>query len=291
MKVQQSDRKIFNIFRLCFLVLLVLSVLGTVIYSAANPQKESWESDVIYLDGLQTKDRDGNPIEVVADQRYEYDENNRLVKRTLHCTYEEWPGVKHSTFVDSIVYQDGRVSRIIETVTPDDHLWHPDILFFYDNNNRLIRTEYGYNITCYGYHNGRLDSIYSPYGNEIYTILEYDDSGNVVRERYRMSELDLAGEPTGELYFRTVEYEYDNKLRPNFNMDNAFIYEPIFQMGTTYPAHIRNLSKNNMTRFSEGPEIWEYEYNDQGLPETMYHQFGDNGPTQVGWKFKYRRVE
>ena len=46
-----------------------------------------------------------------------------------------------------------------------------------------------------------------------------------------------------------------------------------------------------MTRFSEGPEIWEYEYNDQGLPETMYRQFGDNGPTHVGWRFKYRRVE
>ena len=47
MKNHPGDRKIFNIFRLCFLVLLVLSVLGTVIYSAANPQKESWESDVI----------------------------------------------------------------------------------------------------------------------------------------------------------------------------------------------------------------------------------------------------
>ena len=222
---------------------------------------------------------------------YEYDENNRLVKRTLHCTYEEWPGVKHSTYVDSIVYQNGHVSRIIQTVTPDDHLWHPDILFYYDNKNRLVRTEYGDNITCYGYHNGRLDSIYSPYSDELYAILEYDDAGNVVRERYRTSELDLVGEPTGVFYFGTLDFEYDNKPRPNFNMDNAFIYEPIFQMGTTYPAYIRNLSKNNMTRFSEGPEIWEYEYNDQGLPETMYRQFGDNGPTHVGWRFKYRRVE
>lgn len=223
---------------------------------------------------------------------YEYDENNRLVKRTLNCTYQEWPGVKHTTYVDSIVYQNGRVSRIIQTVTPDDHLWHPDILFYYDNKNRLVRTEYGDNITCYGYHNGRLDSIYSPYGDDYYTILEYDNVGNIVRERYRTSELNLVGEPTGVFYFRTEEYEYDNNPRPNFNMDNAFIYEPVFGMGTTYPGYIRNLSKNNMTRYSAGPEIWEYEYNEQGLPETMYHQFADNVLTNHPvWRFKYRRVE
>ena len=109
MKVQQSDRKIFNIFRLCFLVLLVLSVLGTVIYSAANPQKESWESDVIYLDGLQTKDRDGNPIEVVADQRYEYDENEVLeVTGTLPERVRDTDYICFLTYYDTEILVNGQ---------------------------------------------------------------------------------------------------------------------------------------------------------------------------------------
>ena len=109
MKVQQSDRKIFNIFRLCFLVLLVLSVLGTVIYSAANPQKESWESDVIYLDGQQTKDRDGNPIEVVADQRYEYDENEVLeVTGTLPERVRDTDYICFLTYYDTEILVNGQ---------------------------------------------------------------------------------------------------------------------------------------------------------------------------------------
>ena len=109
MKVQQSDRKIFNIFRLCFLVLLVLSVLGTVIYSAANPQKESWESDVIYLDGLQAKDRDGNPIDVVADQRYEYDENDVLeVTGTLPERVRDTDYICFLTYYDTEILVNGQ---------------------------------------------------------------------------------------------------------------------------------------------------------------------------------------
>lgn len=145
---------------------------------------------------------------------YEYDENQRLVKRTVNRTYEESYSVKHSTWVDSIVYQGDLVSRIIQTVTPDDGFWHPDMLFFYDNNNRLIRTEYGNNITCYGYHNGWLDSIYNPSNSDAYTLLEYDNVGNVVRGRYVVAELDMFGEPTGDYYFRTEEFEYDNNPRP-----------------------------------------------------------------------------
>ena len=78
MKVQQNDRRLFNIFRLCFLVLLILSAVGTAIYCTVNPQLESWASDVIYLENLHVKDPDGNEITVIANQRYAYDENGIL---------------------------------------------------------------------------------------------------------------------------------------------------------------------------------------------------------------------
>ena len=78
MKNQPGDRKIFNIFRLCFLMLLAVSAIGAAVYTVTNPQIETWGSDVIYLDGLQARDKDGNPIEITANQRYEYDENDIL---------------------------------------------------------------------------------------------------------------------------------------------------------------------------------------------------------------------
>ena len=55
---------------------------------------------------------------------------------------------------------------------------------------------------------------------------------------------------------------------------------------------VRMISPNNMTRYSLGPEIWEYEYNEQGLPTTMYNQFADVVPTyHPVYRFTYRAVE
>lgn len=113
MKVQQNDRRIFNIFRLCFLVLLVLSILGTVLYTAANPQKESWESDVIYLKNLTTKGRDGSTIDVIANQRYAYDENNILeVSGTLPDRVRDTDYICFLTFYDTEILVNGQeISR------------------------------------------------------------------------------------------------------------------------------------------------------------------------------------
>ena len=212
---------------------------------------------------------------------YEYNDKNQLIKRTLNCTFEEWNGVKHSVCVDSLYYQDGRVCKITQT---ENGLYRPDRLFFYDNDGRLIRTEYGSNVTCYAYHNGLLDSIYSSVNSKQYTTLEYDSRGNVVKQHTLYPKMNSYGEPTGEYEMRTYEYEYDNNPRPNFNIDNVFTYEPIFGMGTSYPTYVRNISPNNMTRYSGGPEIWEYTYNEQGLPLTMIDE------TRTPYKFTYRRV-
>ena len=223
---------------------------------------------------------------------YEYDENNRLTKRTVNSTYEEWDGIKHNVWVDSVYYKDGRVYKITQTVTPDDDLWHSDRLFYYDDEGRLVRTKYGYNITCFTYRNGRLDSIYSPEDPEAYATLEYDERGNITKVYARVAVVNMIGEPTGEYEMRTLECEYDNSPRPNFNMDDVFAYEPIFGMSNTYSEYIRNYSQNNMTHDIESLQTWEYEYNEQGLPKTMYYQYADVVPeNHPVFRFTYRRVE
>lgn len=220
-----------------------------------------------------------------TEATYEYDENNRLILLTIHKTILEAGFLKKSMRVDSLEYED-RVVRIKTTIIPDDGFWHPDRLFYYDDQGKMIRSEYGYYIACYTYHNGLMDSIYYPNQSDRYTTLEYDLAGNVVKEHTNVPEMDMLGYPTGNWYIRTYEYEYDNNPRPNFNVDNAFMYEPVFGQGDTYPTYVRMLSPNNMTRYSEGPETWEYEYNENGLPQSMYHQFD-----HTTYQFTYRPVE
>ncbi|QTE67381.1 response regulator [Clostridiales bacterium] len=108
MKNQPGDRKIFNIFRLCFLMLLAVSAIGAAVYTVTNPQIETWGSDVIYLDGLQARDKDGNPIEITANQRYEYDENNILeVNGTLPDRVRDGDYICFLTWYDTEILVNG----------------------------------------------------------------------------------------------------------------------------------------------------------------------------------------
>lgn len=269
--------------------------------SACTPENDEPTHTRTTPDWIPTLNRTGYVVDSISwydsstnhkEAIYEYDENNRLISRTIHSTYEEWDGVKTETWVNTIEYLNGHVYRITETVTPNDGLWHPDRFFYYDTLGRLVRYEYGDNVTCFAYRSGLMDSVYNPNKPEMYTTLEYDAAGNVVRQNTRYPVFDGYNEPTGRYEIRIFEYEYDNSPRPNFNTDEAFVFEPVFGMGTTYPTYVRILSPNNMTRYSAGPETWEYEYNAQGLPRTMYHQFANVVPTNHPvYKFIYRSVE
>lgn len=219
---------------------------------------------------------------------YQYDDHYRLIKRILHVTFEECNQVKTSIYIDTIEYEGEQVHRITTIL---DGASISNVLFFYDEQGRLEKTTNGNNTTYYAYRNGLMDSIYNLNNPDFYTILEYDMDGNVVKEHIRMAEMDNYGMPTGGCYLRTNEYEYDNQSRPNFNMDNAFVYEPIFGQGTTYPTYIRMISPHNMTRFSNGHETWGYEYNEQGLPQSMYHQYNSSPSNPPIFNFTYRAIE
>ncbi len=227
-----------------------------------------------------------------AEAYYEYDNNNRLIQRIINNTYFEQGKVKHRTYTDTYEYTNGYLTKISDVVEPADQFWHPDKLFYYDNNGKLIKYEYGNNIIHFGYHNNLMDSVWFESDPNYYILLEYDSHGNITKERIHQPELDITGQRTGNYYFVENTYQYDTHPRPNFNIDNAFMYDPVFGQGDAYLTCARMISPNNLIRYSNGPETWEYEYNEQGLPIEMYQQYADIVPTNhPTFKFTYRKIE
>lgn len=283
-------------------IYLILKVACVVLLmGACTPEEfEQFDNSTVHQDWPLAMNRTGYVVDSVVWYEteenhvkciYEYDQNNRLKKRTLYTTILEQGQVKNKMSVDTLEYDGDRLQKI-RVISCTDPYHHSDQLFFYDEEGRLIRYEYGYNVMCFAYRNGCMDSVYFPSDPEMYILLDYDTRGNVVRTLHRLMEYDMLEQPTGRYYTRMYEYEYDNNQRPNFNVDNAFMYEPIFGQGGTYSTFVRMISPNNMTRYSAGPEIWEYEYNERGLPTTMYHQFADVVPTyHPVYRFTYRAVE
>lgn len=219
---------------------------------------------------------------------YEYDNNNRLVRRIIHNTYFEQSRVKHDTIVDNYEYTEGNLTKISHKDVYVSYTYDLE----YDNVGRLITSKYVNNIMHFCYRGGKMDSIWYDNDPECYTILKYDEHGNIVKEINRVPEMDdIWGEyPTGNYVFRENEYEYDDKIRPFFNIDNAFVYDPIFGQGTTHPVYIRMLSTNNLIKYSRSS--WHYTYNEEGLPIELRSRF--EGVTLVNdpkYVFTYRKCD
>lgn len=219
---------------------------------------------------------------------YEYDNNNRLVRRIIHSTYFEQGRVKYDTIVDNYEYTEGNLTKISHKDVYISYTYDLE----YDNVGRLITSNYGNNIMHFCYRDGKMDSIWYDNDPECYTILKYDEHGNIVKEIMRVPEMDdIWGEyPTGNYVFRENEYEYDDKIRPFFNIDNAFVYDPIFGQGTTHPVYIRMLSTNNLIQYSGSS--WHYTYNEEGLPIELRSRFEDVTPANdPKYVFTYRKIE
>ncbi len=219
---------------------------------------------------------------------YEYDNNNRLVRRIIHSTYFEQGRVKYDTIVDNYEYTGGNLTKISHKDVYISYTYDLE----YDNVGRLITSKYGNNIMHFCYRGGKMDSIWYDNDPECYTILKYDEHGNIVKEIMRVPEMDdIWGEtPTGDYVFIENEYEYDDKIRPFFNIDNAFVYDPIFGQGTTHSEHIRMLSTNNLIKYSRSS--WHYTYNEEGLPIELRSRFeGVTPANDPKYVFTYRKIE
>ena len=217
---------------------------------------------------------------------YEYDNNNRLVRRIIHNTYFEQGRVKYDTIVDNYEYTEGNLTKISHKDVYVSYTYDLE----YDNVGRLITSKYVNNIMHFCYRDGKMDSIWYDNDPECYTILKYDEHGNIVKEINRVPEMDDIWDPTGNYVFRENEYEYDDKIRPFFNIDNAFVYDPIFGQGTTHPVYIRMLSTNNLIKYSRSS--WHYTYNEEGLPIELRSRFeGVTPANDPKYVFTYRKIE
>ena len=219
---------------------------------------------------------------------YEYDNNNRLERRIIHSTYFEQGRVKYDTIVDNYEYTGGNLTKISHKDMYISYTYDLE----YDNVGRLITSKYGNNIMHFCHRGGKMDSIWYDNDPECYTILKYDEHGNIVKEIMRVPEMDdIWGEtPTGDYVFIENEYEYDDKIRPFFNIDNAFVYDPIFGQGTTHSEHIRMLSTNNLIKYSRSS--WHYTYNEEGLPIELRSRFeGVTPANDPKYVFTYRKIE
>ena len=217
---------------------------------------------------------------------YEYDNNNRLVRRIIHNTYFEQGRVKYDTIVDNYEYTEGNLTKISHKDVYVSYTYDLE----YDNAGRLITSKYGNNIMHFCYRGGKMDSIWYDNDPECYTILKYDEHGNIVKEINRVPEMDDIWYPTGNYVFRENEYEYDDKIRPFFNIDNAFVYDPIFGQGTTHPVYIGMLSTNNLIKYSRSS--WHYTYNEEGLPIELRSRFeGVTPANDPKYVFTYRKIE
>lgn len=205
---------------------------------------------------------------------YFYDNENKLIKKyvTEHLGdnyQQEW-----ASYSDEFEYHNGLVSKII----------HKDISYnmsnyetkiFYNSNRKIIKKDIyinGQQISSksnYRYKNNSLTGIINyKLGNMFYKdSIIYNHSGNVIKYLFERPKLDIIGNPIPETKITTIqEFNYDSHLRPNFNLDYLFIYEPIPFLGLADLQ--RQLSINNMTEFIDGKK-WLYSYNENGLPSTI----------------------
>ena len=217
--------------------------------------------------------RDNFLVDKIYDQNnillaeYFYDNDNRLVKKIV----SDNPGV-YRRWIDEFEYENGRVSKIIH----DDQTYSfdYDIHLFYNTEGQLNRGETYMNGSIVGhsnfhYENGRFVSVYNdniePF--ELDTIF-YDNDGNVIKHTHIYPKMNDGGQPIpGEFEVREYHYEYDNNPKPNFGIDDIFIYDPLpYKEQAEFE---RGLSINNMTRTINEQQTWFYTYNENGLPATI----------------------
>ena len=216
---------------------------------------------------------------------YSYDNNNRLISKVVEDTYFEQGQVKHRTWTDTYEYQNNKLVRVNSTIIGE-------LTFTYNSNGQLIQYSNNGGLINFGYHDGRMDSIYAGTDPNVYAKLEYDSKGNVVKVISHNREYGEIEEWTGNYIVRTNTYVYDNNPRPNFNTDECFAYDPSITSGSTAVDFINLISANNMTSNSI-QETFTYSYDEQnGLPIELYTQFADIEPTNhPTYKFTYRKIK
>jgi len=222
---------------------------------------------------------------------YFYDNKNRLIKKTVTSNVgnkkQEW-----GAYSDEFEYENGRVSKIKRTPNSETHV-------FYNSKNQLMKSEGYFNYPDFRYESGVVVGFLSKNdGSFFYSdTIVYNNSGNVVQHIHIHPELTDFGQPIAGTTQRSVRYyEYDNNPKPNFGLDDLFIYDPL-PFFEDAPLE-RCLSNNNMTEYIGG-STWTYTYNENRLPSTIEIKWKDietidpdtGEPFPMLFKLKYKQIK
>ncbi|HEY1017365.1 MAG TPA: hypothetical protein VGE25_00100 [Sediminibacterium sp.] len=223
-------------------------------------------------------------------------DNNNLVKRITKGKFVENRQVREKEYIDELEYTNGLVSKIRFrdlTYFMTSHELH----LFYNSKKQILRVETWMNNTKIGHQNfhyldNKMVSIYTD-GSKPFekNTLYYDNSGNLIKQLYRIPKTDLTGNPIpGEFIDWNFIYEYDNKSKPNIGLDYLFIYTPFQNLGTE-TGYARELSNCNLTKYQNSGTTWSYEYNDVGLPISCEMKWsGIQTLKPMIWNITYKKI-
>ena len=242
-------------------LILIFALTGIITINSANAQqniRDRFLVEKIYREDL--------PNYCLAE--YIYDTDNRLIKRILTGEFIEQGKLRPLKYVNIFEYENDRVSKII-FYDSTHFMFSLDTYFFYNPQGQLIRSEEHIDgsiyLTNYHYENGRVFRI-DGYNALQYDTIFYDQAGNVTKITRWIREGSL---------LHTEYFEYDNHPKPNFGIDYLFVFQPLIGHGTAVNDEM-GLSQNNMTK-GRG-NIWNYTYNEYGLPETYEMIFEEAPP-------------
>ena len=221
-------------------------------------------------------DDDGSTVKLVEtikyksypDDKFEYDEQNRIIKSYL--------GVDPNT--QTFKYEgDDLVEVVYEKIYEDIHIVRTyeckrngnTITIKNDNNEGIITVTLN--------NEGFPVSIKSEYKITNFTI----QNGNIVTQTEKYE--NFSGEGEDIVHYN---YKYDNKKSPFF-----FCKSPMWAWHTfrsLTPLIMFNGSKNNMTGVGEYEDIIEYVYDNDGFPTKL--TFGDEEFNEE-IEFKYKNID
>lgn len=228
---------------------------------------------------------------------YIYDSENKLIQKVTTGTITEGGKERDSRYEHDFEYEDNLVSKIrIKDLT--HYEFSHDIHLFYDSEKKLIRQETWMNgvmIRHFNFHyeNNLMVSVYDDTTEPFETnTIFYDTKGNVTKHLYIVPKTDLMGYPIpGEYQEKEHTYEYDNGLKPNFGIDDLFVYEALPGIGVE-TNFARWLSSNNLSKYVNSGTTWDFTYNEFGLPESFEMKWKDTETTYpMLWNISYKEIK
>ncbi|GLB49404.1 hypothetical protein [Neptunitalea lumnitzerae] len=213
--------------------------------------------------------------------KFEYDENNRIIKRIGDIIYTGIGGYLHDSLYTQLVYTNNEV-HMEKKIAPFGGLLYVEgneATITFDDNNRMIQK-----ITFHENNNPQIDTTHFYYDNSGKLIsylktsnrdtnLDWDTryyeesnlyySNNNLDSIVTIISMKWSDQPYTILKNKQTQYfeEYDNAINPFRKLQ---IFEETFN---------RSLSDNNFTKYRVTSQAYHYLNNDYSQTPTMYEAY------------------